>query len=111
MRGDLAKRTLSPRGYIIFSLVMVALFSLAGLGFFTKSGPGWSYLVWAAETFGPGDGTISAKLAVVLLIVPAMAIAAAAAYLHDFVFRLGLFAPKQPQSPTPSRPHDRLRDW
>jgi hypothetical protein len=105
---DLVSRTLSPRGFKIFYGVAFPLFAFSGYQIYTQSGVVWSLLIWAAEAFGPGDGKISAKVAIVLLIVPVMAIAAAAAYLHDYVCKLGVFAPKQAK---PKRPHDPMRDW
>jgi hypothetical protein len=105
---DLVSRTLSPRGFKIFYGVASLLFALSGYQIYTGSGVVWSMLVWAAETFGPGEGKLSVQLAVILLFGPVLAIAAAAAYLHDYVGKVGVFAPKQAQ---PKRPHDPMRDW
>ena len=105
---DLVSRTLSPRGYKIFYWVMVPLFIVSGYQLYTQSGPVWSLLIWAAEAVGPGEWKIDSRLAFILLIGPVIAIGVAVAYLHDFIFKLGVFAPKQPKPP---RPYDPKRDW
>ena len=108
---DLVSRTLSPRGYKLFYWVMVPLFIVSGYQLYMQSGPVWSLLIWAADSVGPGRWKIDNRLAFIVLIFPVIAIGVAVAYLHDFIFKLGVFGPKQPKQPLPPRPYDRMRDW
>ncbi|MGC3971463.1 MAG: hypothetical protein QM775_30220 [Pirellulales bacterium] len=103
---DLASRTLSPRGLKIFYLVAFPLLGVAAYQLFTESGVVAALTEWLEATTGPSRK--NAKLAFAMTLIPILAIASGPAYLHDYICKLGLFAPPQPK---PKRPHDPLRDW
>src|SRR5690349_22202715 len=104
---NLAKKTLSPRGFTIFGLVVASLILLATWQIYNGSG-------WIVRLVNWARGSDDARAIIAVTICPAVFIGVALGYLHDYVFKLGLFDPKrkkQADPPPPPRPYDRLRDW
>jgi Mn2+/Fe2+ NRAMP family transporter len=106
---NVARKTLSPRGFTIFGLVVAALISLATWQIYAGSGFIVDLVNWARASD-------DRRAIMAVTVCPAVFIGVAVGYLHDFIFKLGLFDPKrkkQPKQgdPLPPRPYDRLRDW
>jgi hypothetical protein len=102
---DVTSRTLSPRGLKLFYLIAFPLLALSAYQLFTESG----LVIWLHDwlTANWGESRKTMKLAFALTLVPILAIASGPAYLHDYLCKQGLWAPKQKKT----RPPNPLTDW